>query len=50
MINIYHLDMVSKGINWSIYHLLELVHPRTEDEYVILLVYLVKKNPPTLHK
>lgn len=36
--------MVSKDINWSIYHLPELVHPCTEEEYVILLVYQVKKT------
>lgn len=34
--------MVSKDIYWSIYHLPEPVHPCTEEEYVILLVYQVK--------
>lgn len=35
--------IVSKDINWSIYHLPELVHPRMEEENVIFLVYEVKK-------
>lgn len=42
-------DTVSKDINWSIYHLPELVHPSTDEEYVIFLVYQVKKATE-LHK
>lgn len=37
-------DIVSKHINCSVYHLPELVHPRTEEEYLIFLVYPVKKT------